>query len=205
MRGLLIAAMLAIASSTADAALLQFDFSGNNGGGYFQVDTVGLTIDPAGYHITTGNLLGGGDYTHYYPPTPGSAEVNCPGSCQAIFTTQGAGASAGLVTLTLSFANVLDDSLWIGPQPVHILEKHSRGVPAVGDIAATGVFEGMGLIERTVLVADPITSSVPEPATWAMMLLGFAGVGFMAYRRKNSAVLDSTIQTGPCNLWRRSI
>jgi hypothetical protein len=26
---------------------------------------------------------------------------------------------------------------------------------------------------------------VPEPATWAMMLLGFAGVGFLAYRRKN--------------------
>lgn len=28
-------------------------------------------------------------------------------------------------------------------------------------------------------------SGVPEPSTWAMMLLGFAGVGFMAYRRKN--------------------
>ena len=27
--------------------------------------------------------------------------------------------------------------------------------------------------------------AVPEPATWAMMLLGFAGVGFMAYRRRN--------------------
>jgi hypothetical protein len=26
---------------------------------------------------------------------------------------------------------------------------------------------------------------VPEPATWAMMILGFAGVGFLAYRRKN--------------------
>ena len=25
--------------------------------------------------------------------------------------------------------------------------------------------------------------SVPEPATWAMMLLGFAGVGYAAYRR----------------------
>jgi PEP-CTERM motif len=24
-------------------------------------------------------------------------------------------------------------------------------------------------------------SAVPEPSTWAMMLLGFAGVGFMAY------------------------
>lgn len=27
-------------------------------------------------------------------------------------------------------------------------------------------------------------SAVPEPSTWAMMMLGFAGVGFMAYRRK---------------------
>ncbi len=27
-------------------------------------------------------------------------------------------------------------------------------------------------------------SAVPEPGTWAMMVLGFAGVGFMAYRRR---------------------
>jgi hypothetical protein len=32
------------------------------------------------------------------------------------------------------------------------------------------------------------TPSVPEPSTWAMMILGFAGVGFMAYRRRNSAL-----------------
>ena len=30
-----------------------------------------------------------------------------------------------------------------------------------------------------------VTSSVPEPSTWAMMILGFGGVGFMAYRRKS--------------------
>jgi WD40 repeat protein len=30
-------------------------------------------------------------------------------------------------------------------------------------------------------------SVVPEPSTWAMMILGFAGVGFMAYRRKNNS------------------
>jgi hypothetical protein len=28
-----------------------------------------------------------------------------------------------------------------------------------------------------------IAAAVPEPATWAMMIVGFAGVGFMAYRR----------------------
>lgn len=27
--------------------------------------------------------------------------------------------------------------------------------------------------------------AVPEPTTWAMMLLGFAGVGFLAYRRRS--------------------
>jgi len=30
-----------------------------------------------------------------------------------------------------------------------------------------------------------VAGAVPEPATWAMMLLGFFGVGFLAYRRKN--------------------
>jgi hypothetical protein len=29
-------------------------------------------------------------------------------------------------------------------------------------------------------------SAVPEPTTWAMMILGFVGVGFLAYRRKNN-------------------
>jgi hypothetical protein len=40
--------------------------------------------------------------------------------------------------------------------------------------------------------SDPITgtitnavAAVPEPSTWAMMILGFFGVGFMAYRRRN--------------------
>jgi len=28
-------------------------------------------------------------------------------------------------------------------------------------------------------------NAVPEPSTWAMLILGFAGVGFMAYRRKS--------------------
>jgi PEP-CTERM motif len=29
-----------------------------------------------------------------------------------------------------------------------------------------------------------INSAVPEPSTWAMMILGFAGLGYMAYRRR---------------------
>ena len=36
---------------------------------------------------------------------------------------------------------------------------------------------GSGCFSRSV-------DGVPEPSTWAMMILGFAGVGFIAYRRK---------------------
>ena len=36
-----------------------------------------------------------------------------------------------------------------------------------------------------------IAHPVPEPSTWAMMLLGFAGVGFMAYRRKSKPALSA--------------
>lgn len=30
-----------------------------------------------------------------------------------------------------------------------------------------------------------LVPAVPEPSTWAMMILGFCGLGFMAYRRKS--------------------
>jgi hypothetical protein len=37
--------------------------------------------------------------------------------------------------------------------------------------------------------ADFSASAVPEPSTWAMMLIGFAGVGIIAYRRKSKPAL----------------
>jgi hypothetical protein len=35
----------------------------------------------------------------------------------------------------------------------------------------------------------PTVAAVPETSTWAMMILGFAGVGFMAYRRRSKLAL----------------
>jgi hypothetical protein len=37
-------------------------------------------------------------------------------------------------------------------------------------------------------VSLDVTAAVPEPSTWAMLLLGFGGVGFMTYRRRKTAV-----------------
>lgn len=42
-------------------------------------------------------------------------------------------------------------------------------------------------VQGNVLIksVDATVAAVPEPSTWAMMILGFAGVGFLAYRRRN--------------------
>jgi hypothetical protein len=57
--------------------------------------------------------------------------------------------------------------------------------------AGPGAVAYIGLSDRAYPLVDhdfqDLTvgvSAVPEPSTWAMMILGFLGVGFMAYRRK---------------------
>jgi hypothetical protein len=45
----------------------------------------------------------------------------------------------------------------------------------------SGVLSGFVTYDYT-----PATPAVPEPATWTMMLIGFAGVGFAAVRRKGA-------------------
>ncbi|SDJ62599.1 PEP-CTERM protein-sorting domain-containing protein [Bradyrhizobium lablabi] len=43
--------------------------------------------------------------------------------------------------------------------------------------------------EQSYTPPPPTVGGVPEPSTWAMMILGFCGLGFMAYRRKSKPAL----------------
>jgi hypothetical protein len=54
-----------------------------------------------------------------------------------------------------------------------------------GHIKLTDFSAGLGLWDVH-LDSVVISSPVPEPSTWTMVILGFAGLGFMAYRRKNA-------------------
>jgi hypothetical protein len=54
----------------------------------------------------------------------------------------------------------------------------TTGTTVIDDIRFTS------LTQNAIEVSNFSTSAVPEASTWAMMLLGFAGVGFLAYRRK---------------------
>jgi hypothetical protein len=47
------------------------------------------------------------------------------------------------------------------------------------------------VVSGTITEGPGMTAAVPEPSTWAMMILGFMGVGFMAYRRKRNGLASS--------------
>jgi len=46
-----------------------------------------------------------------------------------------------------------------------------------------------GQVTSVMYITADFTAAVPEASTWAMMILGFAGVGFLAYRRRNQVSL----------------
>jgi hypothetical protein len=51
--------------------------------------------------------------------------------------------------------------------------------------SATGAWTNPENQVSNLYIYADFTAAVPEPSTWAMMILGFAGVGFMAYRRRS--------------------
>ena len=67
-------------------------------------------------------------------------------------------------------------------QYVNFASDHYTAQYATGIYATGPGGQGLGYSQAQV-------SGVPEPSTWAMLLLGFAGIGAMTYRRRKSAML----------------
>jgi hypothetical protein len=51
------------------------------------------------------------------------------------------------------------------------------------------ISDSIGFTQLKQFAFGGTVAAVPEPSTWAMMILGFFGVGFMAYRRKGQVTL----------------
>lgn len=82
--------------------------------------------------------------------------------------------------LLYGFAN-----LSAGLHSIEVLQfedSFSTGLEVTAGLASTDV--------RNPLDPAALTASVPEPSTWAMMILGFFGVGIMAYRKKSQNTLS---------------
>jgi hypothetical protein len=62
-----------------------------------------------------------------------------------------------------------------------------NSVANAGTFQINEVNQGGNFPSGTYTIGSPFTAAVPEPSTWAMMLLGFVGLGFLAYRRRNQS------------------
>jgi hypothetical protein len=94
--------------------------------------------------------------------------------------------TAGSSVNSINFSNWVDTysgSAQIVPDNYVISDGH---YDTPGDTSAYVFDHGVSDVNYAFLV-----TGVPEPATWAMMILGFAGIGFMAYRRKSKPALSA--------------
>jgi hypothetical protein len=128
-----------------------------------------------------------------FPPNgTGSSDTNAFQT--AIFKTTNLAANT---TYTLTYT--ADDDVFFAINGV--LFSEDGGLHAAGDKFTTTSFNtgAGGQLEiffadrnQTASELDFTVAAVPEASTWAMMILGFLGVGFMAYRRKNGATFRLT-------------
>jgi|EndMetStandDraft_5_1072996.scaffolds.fasta_scaffold309953_1 hypothetical protein len=61
--------------------------------------------------------------------------------------------------------------------------------PVTGQWSNPDPANQFGSVTSIMNITADFTAAVPEASTWAMMILGFVGVGFMAYRRRNQVSL----------------
>jgi hypothetical protein len=128
-----------------------------------------VTIDPSTPNFTS---LGAGSYHE-------DGFGNFTWAIQSTASNQGGGLAGTelLFTITstsglISFGTTTSNS---GPNGT----ANGGNDPIAVAFAASITNDGTGAVGATLV---PV---VPEPATWAMLILGFAGIGFMAYRRRS--------------------
>lgn len=154
------AAVTLMAASPAYAVPLLFDFSGPSGTAMFQLDS---------------------------NPTPDSFQTFI-GSDQFSFSDV-AGTFGGIVgtASTISFGNGIFASLSINAANLGFTQFSSPTLFTGSPNAPTFLTGSFTLINpffgNGTLTISPIAAAVPEPTTWAMMLIGFGGLGFAMRRR----------------------
>ena len=149
--------------------------------------TVTTTIN--GHSITFQGTLGNRDEYSNGPSNCGP--TFCGNMGQAVVDTHGYvfGSASGQFPLSLETPFVMTTDYLNG--------KNIGGIFVFGnsngttDIGWGNPLSNFPTSESVVVSLGTMTSGVPEPSTWAMMIFGFAGVGFMAYRRKSKTAVTA--------------
>lgn len=173
----------------------------SNGVTLIALNASGITgdsgLDSFGQFDSTTGLLSMGvsgslsDFTNSTDIT--DAIVAAVGSAFATYST----VSLGLVGSAPSNCSVSLPSAITGSFDRSIGRSFGFGSVGITGVSAGSCSFDIGLFADGVLLAvesDTITvsgSTVPEPSTWATMLIGFAALGYMGYRKRAKVALSS--------------
>lgn len=167
--------------NSTDASIIYIDSGTNVSGGISGAEQALLTANATAIDAFLG--AGGGLFSHSH--TYGWLTALIPGAASVNFSNTG-------LTLTpagtANFPGLTNADLSSGPW-----HSYFTGFGAI-PVLATGI--GPGGAEVAVIIGgsggtitQPPTSGVPEPATWAMMLMGFGFIGgAMRYSRRRTSV-----------------
>jgi hypothetical protein len=155
----------------ASASVFDLSFSGTgisgslvlslvNGTSPFTVGGATGSVDLGGtiYSITGLTTYAGDDQKAYYPASGSTGYVDFPG----ISVETSGGFAVNLFAFTPTSYGVL------------LSNQNASGDPFTGPYYAVTVTD------------SPVAA--PEPSTWGMMLLGFAGLGFVATRKRKTPI-----------------
>jgi hypothetical protein len=159
----------------------------------------GVFTDQIGITTTTATTAGSGNAIITPAATsPGQNDIFSSATFTPVaglnytsFSTQGSLPTDGDVTITLTdnggltFTWTVAHNALFGPFGVEAINGSGETITSV-TVSTTDTlgFVNLKLIDFGFATSGSVTAT-PEPSTWAMMILGFLGVGFMAYRRRS--------------------
>ena len=200
------AALLVTLASAADASVVTIGFSTGGAPAVLATGTNNATFSNAGNTISA--FAAPALPTDLLDSTSLNITMASPLTFSIFITAQGLTSPTGLNTFVSNFTSNTLPAGWSVTEATFI--DAGNGLFTTGSPLSSATFNAIGtsvksalgnagagpysLTERytvtatgagTVLSTISMSAAVPEPSTWAMMILGFIGVGFMAYRRRD--------------------
>jgi Laminin B (Domain IV)/PEP-CTERM motif len=177
---------------------LTYHSTGGNPGGYVLgtdagQGSTGYFVAPSAYLGNKSAYLGATlSYQLDFIPVSGGGSPNTTAITTEDVILTGVGGASVSWTSTVdpslhpniwqTYSVVLNSTNFTGGDIATVLGNLTK-IEILAEFISGTESEGLDNVSLTPAV---VVSGVPEPSTWAMMILGFCGLGFMAYRRKQN-------------------